>query len=467
MSIQTAEQYEENEQYEQAYEEYKNLYEKKPDDLNLLERLGHLSMMLDKKEEAAGYYTRMLEFDATNTLCYEQLMDIYVTTDKYKYYIYRGNMHTVSHQLEHAINDYKKALNHAEDDHQKVCTTRFVLGTLYEQTGNPTKAIDEYLKVLDYDHKQQEVYIRLANIYAREDAVPSAVETLERAIKEGFDTDNIRENLANLYLKNNQPKKAGEITRDELTKIKCLLTEGKTSEAFDALTKAEEKYKDNPKLYSLKAEYYYLEKDFDKALEAVEQYDKFQPNTALAFQMKALIYDEKHDEFNSYLNWGKYNLARGNKDIAVNEFLNAYQLKEDDVNLVNTLAVLLEQVGDKNHSIEFYEKLYRLEPVNKTALEKLADFRESIGDDRMQAEYLEKLIELDKRNSGLIKRLAKLYEKLKDKENAVKYYQKYLSIAPQSEEAEKIRQKLNKLENTEMVQEEGLIDKIMRMFNKG
>lgn len=79
MSIQTAEQYEENEQYEQAYEEYKNLYEKKPNDLNLLERLGHLSMMLDKKEEAAGYYTKMLEFDATNTLCYEQLMDIYVT----------------------------------------------------------------------------------------------------------------------------------------------------------------------------------------------------------------------------------------------------------------------------------------------------------------------------------------------------------------------------------------------------
>ena len=44
----------------------------------------------------------------------------------------------------------------------------------------------------------------------------------------------------------------------------------KTSEAFEALTKAEEKYKDNPKLYSLKAEYYYLEKDFDKAVEAVE-----------------------------------------------------------------------------------------------------------------------------------------------------------------------------------------------------
>ncbi len=466
MSIQTAEQYEENEQYEQAYEEYKNLYSQKPDDLSLLERLGHLSMVLDKKEEAAEYYTKMLEFDATNTLCYEQLMDIYVTTDKYKYYIYRGNMHTVNHQLEHAINDYKKALNHTDDDHIKVCTTRFVLGTLYEQTGNPTKAIDEYLKVLDYDHKQQEVYIRLANIYALEDALPSAIETLERAIKEGFDTDNIRENLANLYLKNNQPNKAGAVTKDELTKIKCLLTEGKTSDAFDELKKIEDKYLNTPKLYSLKAEYYYLEKDFEKALEAVEKYDKFQPNTALAFQMKALIYDEKQDEFNSYLNWGKYNLARGNKDIAVNEFLNAYQIKDNDISLVNTLATLLEQVGDKNHSIEFYEKLHKLEPENKTALEKLADFRDSIGDYRTQAEYLEKLVELDKRNSGLIKKLAILYEKLKDKENAVKYYQKYLSIAPQSEETEKIRQRLNKLENTEMVQEEGLIDKIMRIFSK-
>lgn len=466
MSLQTAEQFEENEQYEEAYAEYKNLYEKKQDDLNILERLGHLSMMLDKKDEAADFYSKMLEFDATNTLAYEQLMDIYVTTDKYKYYICRGNMHSVTHQLEHAINDFKKALNHVDDDETKISTTRFVLGTLYEQTNNNTKAIDEYLKVLDYEHKHQEVYIRLANIYAAEDALPSAVETLERARKEGFDTDNIRETLANLYLKCNQPKKAGEITKDELMKIKCLLTEDKKSEAFEELQKVEDKYKDNPKLYSLKAEYYYLSKDFDNALEAVNTYDKFQPNTALAFQMKALIYDEKHDEFNAYLNWGKYNLARGNKDIAVNEFLNAYQLKDDDVNLINTLAVILEQAGDKNHSIEFYEKLNKLEPTNKTALEKLADFRESIGDDRMQAEYLEKLVELDKRNAGLIKKLAKLYEKLKDKENAVKYYKKYLSISPQSEETEQIQQRLNKLENTEMVQEDGLIDKIMKMFTK-
>ena len=85
MSIQTAEQFEANEQYEQAYEEYKKEHERRPNDLSITERLGHLAMMLNKKDEAADFYTQILEKDMTNTLCYEQLMDIYVDTDRYKY----------------------------------------------------------------------------------------------------------------------------------------------------------------------------------------------------------------------------------------------------------------------------------------------------------------------------------------------------------------------------------------------
>ena len=63
-------------------------------------------------------------------------------------------------------------------------------------------------------------------------------------------------------------------------------------------------------------------------------------------------------------------------------------------------------------------------------------------------------------------RLGNLCEKLRDKESAVKYLKRYLEVAPQGVEYEKVQQKLAKLENTEMEQEEGLIDKIMRFFNK-
>ena len=465
MSLQTAEQFEENEQYTQAFEEYKKLYERNPKDLSLLERLGHLSMLLDNKEEAAKYYSEILESDATNVLAYEQLMDIYVTTDKYKYYIYRGNMHAVEHKLEHAINDYKKAINCAQED-KDIISARFVLGTLYEQEGNNVKAIDEYLKVIEHEDTHEEVYIRLANLYVKEDAIPSAIDVLERGRKAGFDKTNLKEQLADLYLKNGNPEKAIEITSDELTKVKCLLDMNKTSEAFEKLQKMEGQYNHIPQFYSLKAQYYYMTKDFDKALECVEEFDKYEKNSPLTYQMRALIYEEKNDDYNSYLNWGKYNLVRGNKDIAINEFLNANQIKDDDINLLNTLAMLLEESGDKNHAMEFYEKISKMDENDKKSLQKLAEFRESIGDYKSQAEYLLKLYHLDKRNATTVRQLGEAYEKLRNKPAAVECYEKYLEIGKGNPDYSKIQHKLEKLQNTEMQEEEGFIDKIMKWFNK-
>lgn len=465
MSLQTAEQFEENEQYTQAFEEYKKLYERNPKDLSLLERLGHLSMLLDNKEEAAKYYSEILESDATNVLAYEQLMDIYVSTDKYKYYIYRGNMHTVEHKLEHAINDYKKAINCAQED-KDIISARFVLGTLYEQEGNNVKAIDEYLKVIEHEDSHEEVYIRLANLYVKEDAVPSAIDVLERGRKAGFDKTNLKEQLADLYLKNGNPEKAIDITSDELTKVKCLLDMNKTSEAFEKLQEMEGQYNHIPQFYSLKAQYYYMTKDFDKALECVEEFDKYEKNSPLTYQMRALIYEEKNDDYNSYLNWGKYNLVRGNKDIAINEFLNAHQIKDDDINLLNTLAMLLEESGDKNHAMEFYEKISKMDENDKKSLQKLAEFRESIGDYKSQAEYLLKLYHLDKRNSTTVRQLGEAYEKLRNKPAAVECYEKYLEIGKGNPDYSKIQHKLEKLQNTEMQEEEGFIDKIMKWFNK-
>ena len=351
-----AEQYEENEQYTQAYEEYKKMHERNPKDLSVLERLGHLANVLEQKEEAAHFYTKILEADATNVLAYEQLMDIYVTTDKYKYYIYRGNLHSIEHKYEHAINDYKKAVNSAQNDNEMM-SARFVLGTLYEQEGNNLKAIDEYLKVSDYENTYEDVYLRLANLYLKEDAPASAIEVLERAKNNGFDTTRVKESLADLYLKNGNPEKALEITSDELTKVKCLLDTGKKDEAIKKLNELENEYTHIAQYHSLKAQYYYMNGEYEKALESVEEFDKAEKNSPLTYQMRALIYEDQKDDYKAHINWGRYNLVRGNKDIAINEFLNAYQLNDSDLDLLNTLAMLLEESGDRNHAMELYEKI--------------------------------------------------------------------------------------------------------------
>lgn len=467
MSLQLAEQFEANEQYEDAYREYKEVYEQNPEDLGLLERLGHLSLILERPEEAANYYHEILKRDVTNPLAYEQLMSIYENTDRYKYYIYRGNKNSLEGKLEFAVNDFKKALANASEETQ-IVMTRLTLANIYKQLGNTLKALDEYNVILEYDNLHEEIFLQLADLYLQDEAYSSAIDALMRAKQKGFDTDKINEGLAAVYLKSGDPKKAIEFTKDELLKIQAMLEIGEIENAYEKLKNLPEEFKSSPRYYTLMAQYCYSSKDFEKALEYIDEYNKLVPNSPLTYQMRALVYDENGDEFNAHLNWGKYNIIRKNTDIAINEFLNAVQLKDDDIDLLFTLAALLTDNGESNHAAEYYEKIVKLEPNNKEALKKLAAFRESIGDYKMQVHYLEKIVEADDKDLQTLKELAKAYEKIKSNQKAIEIYNKYLDLVKDPVDHKMAKDRLDKLmsgvsENEESV---GLLDKIMGFFNK-
>ena len=112
------EQLEENGQYDLAYEEYTKLYKNNPKNTHLLERLGHIASILNKKDDAEFFYTELIRLDAKNLMAYEQLMDICHDTNRYKYYVCKGEMHVLQEQIEHAINDYKKAVEKADLEKQ-------------------------------------------------------------------------------------------------------------------------------------------------------------------------------------------------------------------------------------------------------------------------------------------------------------------------------------------------------------
>lgn len=473
MSMNIAEQLEENEQYDKAYEEYKKIYIQRPKSIEILERLGHLAIILDKKSEAEEHYRKIIELDATNVVAYEQLMDIYFHIDRYKYYISRGNLHVLQEEFSHAINDFKKAIDKAQIA-EEMNAPRFVLANLYEQTGKNHQAIDEYLRILDTQGANIEanagsndiIYLKLAQIYLAEDSIASAVEILERARETGFDTANIKENLAQLYLRNNQPDKARELTQDELVKIKSFLDEEKNQQAFEILEKIKDDYKINAQYHSLSAQYYFNIKNWEKSLEEVSEFEKLEKNSPLVYQMRALIFEEKGNDFDAHVNWAKYNLARQDKDVALNEYFSAYQIKDYDIVLVRNIAELLDDMNDKTHAAEFWEKLTNLEPNNRKALEKLAEFRGSIGDHRSEIETLEKLYELDNKNANVVKKLAQSYEKMRNKEKALEFYNKLVSISPMNEDYEQAQVKIKKLESVEMEEDEGLLGKIIGFFNR-
>lgn len=390
-----AEQYEREEQYEKAYEEYKKQCDSGKENVHILQKLGHIASILNKKDEAEDYYKRVVNLDPNNIVAYEQLMDIcFENGDKFTYYLSRGQMHVLSGEFEHAINDFKKAIAHGDDD-KKLASTRYMLANMYEQAGKFNNAIDEYLKISDTDEATSETYIKLANLYDKTGFTESSVETLQGALNKGF--NGLEESLAKYYSKVNDPQKALELTSDDLLRARCLMELGKNDEAFELLNSIKGKYKNDSKYLSLVAQYYFETGDYDKAFEKVDNFAKIEPNSPLIYQMRALIYEKKGDDFNEHLNWAKFNILKGDDDVALNEYMIAHQIDEANVDVVTTIADILDET-DKNRSIEFYEKLLDLEPNNKRALQKLAEFRERIGNYIEMLDYLDRLKKIDPRN---------------------------------------------------------------------
>ena len=414
------EQLEENGQYDLAYEEYTKLYKNNPKNTHLLERLGHIASILNKKDDAEFFYTELIRLDAKNLMAYEQLMDICHDTNRYKYYVCKGEMHVLQEQIEHAINDYKKAVEKAENE-RDANAARYILATLYDGANKENQAIDEYLKLIDSKFDNVKIYTNLAHIYAKTDFLESAIDTLEKAREQGYTS--VNEELAKLYIKADDPQNAMDLTKDELLKIRCLMDMGKNDEAYSIMMNVRHQYEKVAKYHSLLAQYYYQTDDYVRALDEVNEYNKYEPNSPVTYQMKALIYEKQGDEFNSHINWAKFNYIKGDKDVGMNEYMIAYQLDNSNVELVTTIADLLDTT-DKNHSVEFYERLLELNPKSKRALQKLAEFRERIGDYNEMLRYMDKLKELDPNNPYIKQNYNRIIEKMNSETSPLDFIKK-------------------------------------------
>lgn len=402
-----AEQLEQDEKYEEAYAEYKKQMVQKPADVELLTKLGHLALILEKKEDAKIYYAKILEIDPPNILAHEQLIDIFMHEDRFKYYLLRGNLRALQQQMSHAKSDFKKAIDHAKDP-QEALPARYLYAGLCEGQGRLNEAIDEYLRISDYDEKNPVVFLKLAELYEKTEGLVAAIQTLERGRKDrGF--KDFEEILAGYYIRNSQPEKAHELAQSELTKARALFDMGRNDAGYEILMGVKDKYSKEKIFHSLLAQYYFQKDMFEEAFKEIDEYEKIDSKSPLIYQMRALIYEKQGDAFNEHINWGKYNVMRGEKDVALNEYLTAYRFNDKDVDLIETIAALLEAEGDKTKASEFYERLADVDPKNRLALEKIAEFRESIGDNYGAIEYMERLKEIDPRNQFLQDN----YEKIK------------------------------------------------------
>lgn len=455
--------FEDDDKNEQAYECYKYAHELDKNDTEVLQKLAVTAQMLHKTEEAINYWNLFMALKPEDSLSYTQLLDLYFLDNKYEYYMTRAKLKTIEGRLAQAIDDYKKAINNT-DNEESILNTRYLLAQTYTILGKTLQAIDEYLKILDHNQNEA-VYLSLANLYYQDDK-SAALNVLHQAYNEYPESKDIKEFLCKIYLATGDYANAEKFATNSFDKIKSLLMQEKNDRAFEMLKSLSEKDKKDSQYAALMAEYYYNLDDNENTLKYIDIFEKANPDSPLPSQMRALVFEKQNKDFESHFNWGKYYIKKNNLDLALDEYLNAYNENPQNTDIIKELINLYSALEDKFACAEFCEKLVDIEKDDTATLKRLIKFYEEQGYEEKVLDYLFRLSEINQRDYETLLKLAKHAQKNKKIDDAIDYYEKYIKFAPNSDEKEDAKVQLNMLTTGEIGEEEGFLDKILGIFSK-
>ncbi|MBR6163520.1 tetratricopeptide repeat protein [bacterium] len=461
--ISQAQMLEDQENYEEAYNLLEQNYNELKGDAEFLEKIATLAKTLSKEEETR-YWEELVEAKPDSMLAYQELLEKYFGQDKYKYYFTRAKYKILNEKFTQALDDYKKAYDSTTDS-KLIVEARFLRAKLLEGLGKNQAAIDEYYRIIELE-PIHEAYLKLADLYNSSTDRHSAITVLKQGVELFPDDVMLREFLANLYLKEGQYDDALATTKDTFLTIKALLMKGENEKASELLNSVEDKT--ISKYHSLMAEYYFNIKDFDKCKEEIQLFREKEPQNPLGFQMLAMICDAKDDLYGYHFNMGRCYSMKQDYELALNEYLNAHKADAKGTEAIKEIIKINEAANNPSILMEFYEKLLKSEPDNVDALKGLAKFYSDMYEFRQALDYLEKWKEVKPNDAQVYNQLVLCYEKLKNFKSAKENYNIYLSKAPLSPDTEKLRERLEKMadDNGPEAEDEGLLDKIMKIFGK-
>lgn len=458
-----AQQFEDDDKFEQAYECYKYAHEIDKNNTDVLQSLAVAAQTLNYNNDAINYWNLFMSLKPEDPISYNQLLDLYFHDYKYEYYMTRAKLKTIEGRLPQATDDYKKAINNTTDE-KLIMPARYLLAQTYQIINKPTQAIDEYLRILDTDHNES-VYLSLANLYYAEDK-SAALNILHQAIEEYPENKDIKELLCKIYLSTGDYLKAEKYAVSNFDKIKALLMQGKNNESYALLQGLTDKETNDSKYSALMAEYYYNICDNEKTLQFISVYEKANPDSPLSSQMRALVYEKQNKEFEAHFNWGRYYIKKNDNELALNEYLNAYNLNTQNTEVIKELINLYSALDDNFAAAEFCEKLVDIEKDDTATLKRLVKFYEKQGFEEKVMECLNALAQNNPKDYETCLKLAQHAESNSRIDDAIDFYQKYIKFAPNSDEKEQVRIKLDMLTTGEIVQEKGFLDKLLDMFSR-
>jgi tetratricopeptide (TPR) repeat protein len=277
----------------------------------------------------------------------------------------------------------------------------FSLARMLEESGDFTKAIDEYKKAIQQDPQSSYLYIELANAYLRHRRVRDAVQEVENAIRLNPDNLDAHKVLGTIYYSIiGSEDSSRNPTSNEYLK-KAILE-------YEAICRLDPS--DSNSLLALSRLYRY-DGQSDNAIASLKKFLQLVPSSEAGLANLAQIYADQ-----------------GNFQEAINVFKKALASNPNSPTILAELASTYEQSKDYKNAIETYRKAMEVDEDSLDLRKGLAQVMlEDNQDELAEKEYL-KILEADPDEGVAYLRLGQIYRKRHDYEKALEYFNKANAI---------------------------------------
>ncbi len=221
--IRLAQVLEDSHQYENALELYQNLYQKNPNNLEIIGGIKRCSLALQKYAELISFYENLIKTNPANSVWKIDLAEVYYLNNQRQQALglwwaeikkdpkniapYRLSALAMINQrlYDEAIEVYGEALRQIEGQSNLYID----IGNLYKQQLKYGQAAEQYLNYF-YSNPQQKQFLQrqILNLCDEQNQVPAIIQSLEKYLNLHPEQNDVRETLAGLFLKEKNYERA-------------------------------------------------------------------------------------------------------------------------------------------------------------------------------------------------------------------------------------------------------------------
>jgi len=449
---------------EQAIEYLKKALESQPESPKTMMMLASLLAKLNKDQEAIPLYRKILQVtgddaavkrelaaslldigeldEAKKTL--EELTNTYPTDLESR--VLLGRAQLAAHDAAKAEETFKAILETVPDHLE----AQFYLANTYEQTTRFEEAAKLYAELLEKSRGDSEdqkanrpvFQQHLAGTYQDMGENAKAIAIYEDILKnQPQPNPRIVFFLVNAYRINRQFDKALSFGKQEFEKnpkdtnlalvyARSLADTGKTKEGAELLNKMLQLDPSNVDIYVNLSQIYLQGKRYGEAEKAIRRAeDKKLDNERLKFQL-GTVYERQKDF-----------------ERAESVFREILKANPKNANALNYIGYMLADRGVRlQEAVQYVQEALTIEPNNGAYLDSLGWAFYKLDDIEKAEKYLLKAVELVKNDPTIHDHLGDLYFRAGDLKKAQEFWTKSLSTGTEPEEIQKVREKLEKLQ---------------------